>query len=823
MPAINRLTALGARLRRPWRDSAFRLLALALAIAALTLAMAVLLRTELSQRFAVRSAELLGGDLVLTGTRPPEPAQTAVAATLRHSEVVDFTTVLVRGDQVLLVSARAADDSYPLYGALQVAADRFAPPQPRRQGPPAGDLWVADQVIDRLALRPGDALAVGSTQLRFAALIRQQPDQGASFYDMNPRVLFNLADLNATGVIGPGSQLRHRLLVAGDATAIARARAALLPTLRADQRLETVADAAVRSMGPLREMTLWAGLGVLLVSLLCGAAIYLAASQRVRRRARLAALLRSFGASRHQVLRRVLGDDLVAVLPAVAAGALSGYGLILALRHLLGWQGPLAASPADWLTLALGPLVLWLGFALPQLIALTRVPAMQLLQQRDQQRRTAALELAAALAAPVLLAGLLTDSLAGLGRLLGLLVVLGALLPALLWPLLKAIDAVGDRLPLAARLAVRRLSRRPGLTLPLLAALSLAFAVLALAGLIGTQLPDRWRTQLPARAPNYFVLNLFDTDLDHFQHWLTKHGAEPQPLYPVVRGRLSEVNGEPVREAVTKDDKQAPAALNRDLALTEAAALPASNRIAEGSWQTAAGGVSIETSLASRLDLRLGDKLMFTTSRGTLSTHITSLRAVNWDSFEPNFYFMFTPGSLAAQDIAWLTSFWLPPGSGSRIAELLRELPHVTVLDVETLLAKAQDIVGQASSATALLALLLLAAALLVLAASLLAGQAQRGRDNALLRALGGGRALLTRVIWIEFLTLGGAAALVATLIAVAAVYPLGELLFDGRLPWSAWLLLPLGLGALVAAGGRIASRRALAEPPLSLLRESGD
>lgn len=823
MPFIVRLSALTVRVRRCWRDGAFRLLALALAVAALTLALAVLLRAELTQRYAVRSAELLGGDLVLTGTRPPEAAQIALAAALRHAEVIDFNTVLVRGDELLLVSARAADDHYPLYGSLQVAADRFAPAQPRRQGPLSGELWVADQVIDRLAVAPGAALAVGGAQLKLAAVLRQQPDQGANFYQMNPRVLFNSADLDATGVIGPGTQLHHRLLVAGEAAAIARARSALLATLRPDQRLETVADAAVRSMGPLRELTLWASLGVLLVSLLCGAAIYLATGQRVRRRARLAALLRSFGACRNQLLGHVLGDDFVAVLPAAAAGALAGWGLILILRHLLGWSGPLAATPADWLTLALGPLALWLGFALPQLMALARTPALQVLHRRDVRRPSALPELAAALAAPVLLAGLLTDSLAGLGRLLGSLIALGALLPVLLWPLLKGMDILGERLPLAARLAVRRLSRRPGLTLPLLAALSLALAVLALAGLTGNALPDRWRTQVPARAPNHFVLNLFGADLERFQHWLTKHQAEPQPLYPVVRGRLSEVNGAPVREAITKDDKQPPAALNRDLALTEASALPASNRVEEGAWQPGAGSVSVEQSLAAKLGLQLGDDLLFTTSRGNLRAQVTSMRAVDWDSFEPNFYFMFAPGSFIAEDITWLTSFWLPPGNGARLAELLRELPHLTILDVNTLLAKAQEIVGQASRASALLAILLMVAALLVLAASLLAGQAQRGRDNALLRTLGGGRALLARVIWIEFLTLGGAAAFGATLIAAAALYPLGELLFDGTPPWSPWLLLPLGLGLLVATGGRIASRRALAETPLTLLREDGD
>lgn len=812
-----------ARLRRPWRDGAFRLLALALSVATLALALAILLRAELDQRFAVRSAELLGGDLVLSGTQAPTPAQLVAVAGQRHTEVIDFSTVLVQGDETLLVSARAATVGYPLYGTLQGAAARLAPTEARAAGPAPGELWAEDQVLDRLRIAPGATINLGSAPLRLTALLRQQPDQGANFYALNPRVIFNRADLDRAGVIGPGTQVRYRLLVAAPVAALGDIRTELAATLRPDQRLETVADAARRSLGPLRELTLWAGLGVLLVSLLCGAAIYLATSQRVRSRARLAALLRSFGASRRQVLGRVLGDDLGAALPAVVLGALAGGGSFLTLRQLLGWQGAPAATATDWLTLALGPLALWLGFALPQLLGLTQVPAMQLLQRRDRGQSGGPFALAAALAAPVLLAALLTDSPAGLGKLLGLLIALGALLPALLWPLLKALDVLGARLSVAARLAVRRLSRRPSLTLPLLAALSLAFAVLTLAGLTGSELPERWRTQLPARAPNHFVLNLFTADLPVFDDWLARHQAEPRPAYPVVRGRLSEINGEPVRAVVSKDGDRAPEALNRDLALTEAAALPASNRIVAGSWNGGPAGVSVEAEVAAKLDLKLGDAVLFTTSRGTLSARITSVRTLDWESFEPNFYFMFNPGSFANEDVTWLTSFWLPPGSGARIAELVRALPQITVLDVAAMLAKAQDIVGQASAATALLATLLMAAALLVLAAALLGAQASRGRDNALLRTLGGDDRLLRRAIWIEFLTLGGAAAGGGALTATAALYPLGNLLFDGALPWSLWLLLPLALGLLVACGGYLASRRALAVPPLTLLREMGD
>lgn len=488
-----------------------------------------------------------------------------------------------------------------------------------------------------------------------------------------------------------------------------------------------------------------------------------------------------------------------------------------------------AATAGDWIAVFLSPFLLWLAFSVPQLMTLTQAPALQVLQRRLQQPPLfASFALAGALGVPVVLAALLTNSLAELGQLLLVLAGLGVILPALLWPILKSLDLASSHFALPTRLAVRRLSRRPALTLPLMATLTLAMAVLALAGQTGSQLLDTWRAQLPTRAPNYFVLNLFDRDLETLQSWAAEYSAEPQQLYPVMRGRLTEINGVPVREAVTKDNDGAPEALNRDLILTQAALLPAGNRLHSGQWHVGinpptTANVSVEQELAEKLGLRLGDRLQFVSNRGAFDATVRSVREVDWETFAPNFYFIFSPGSLDGQDITWLTSFWLPPGDGKRLAQLLTKLPHVTLLDINALLDKAQAVVSQASRAAFLLATLLILAALLVLAAALLGGRDRRGRDNALLRTLGARHGLLQRTTWIEFLVLGGCAAVCASIAIQVALYPLSERLFSGVPTWSTWQLLPFVAAVIVACCGVISSRPALHRQPLSLLREQGD
>jgi putative ABC transport system permease protein len=844
---------------RPWRDRAFRVLALSLFVASVSLSTIVLLRAELESRFDRRGAEMLGGDLEIDSASPATEAQKTLLVSAvgseNLSENVRFRSVLVVGEEILLVSVKAVDAHWPLYGSAAIAEDRFAESKPAQHGPEPGDTWVGEQVLDRLQLKVGDNIMVGSLALHIRAVIRQEPDQGAGFYGMSPRVLMNHADLPATGILAEGSRANYELSLRLNAPAAVPTNSAisstdsttdtetiksqLEPTLRPDQEIDTVSERQQGGLGPMRQMTLWISLGVMLIALLCGAAIYLTTSLRVARKAKLSALLRTFGASRRVIMQRLLGEELIAIVPVVVVGIVVGISLTLLTRVLLDWHEPVAAGPHHWAAVVIAPFALFCAFALPRLSALVQVPAVQVLNYNAASSlRRNGVELAAALLAPVLIGALLIGSVMDLLLLLLLLGGLGAVLPLLLWPLLLGLEKTSQRWSVTRRLAIRRLSRRPATTLPLLSALSLAMAILTLAGLTGSELLADWRRKLPEQAPNHFVINLFDADRAVLSDWQAKHQAVAEPLYPIVRGRLTEINDAPVSAAVTKESDRAERALNRDLALTESTQLPDSNQLVKGQWYGAGDNsrekansltleenaensleVSVESELAEGLQLSLGDRLTFVTSRGELSATVTSIRKVDWESFAPNFYFMFSNNAFAQQDITWLTSFWLPAGDGQRLAELMQFLPHITLFDVNVLLDQAEEIIGQASQATAVLAALLIAASLLVLSAALLSTARQRQADEALLRVFGARTELLHSINRLEFFALGFSAAAVATMMVLLALAPLAALLFDGRVPGLHWLLLPSALGLIVAAVGLRTVR--FQQRPTSLLQDS--
>ncbi|HAJ44006.1 MAG TPA: ABC transporter permease, partial [Alcanivorax sp.] len=285
-------------LLRPWRSSAFRIQALALLVCTLAIAAVVLMRGELDHRFANRTAEAIGGDLVLEGSEPATRAQREQVAALPHSRISAFSTVLVHGDTFVLTSVKAVDDAYPLYGELTVAEQRFATPGTVDQGPPPGEVWLAGPALDRLEQNVGDTVTVGERQLRIGKVLVREPDQGAGFYSMNPRVLMNLEDVDSTGVLAPGTRVEYELRIAAPGEQMAGVLDRLEPTLAPHQEIDTREDAAMRSMGPMRQLSLWGQLSVMMVVLLCGGAVYLAAGVRSAEQARRCAVMKTFGAGR---------------------------------------------------------------------------------------------------------------------------------------------------------------------------------------------------------------------------------------------------------------------------------------------------------------------------------------------------------------------------------------------------------------------------------------------------------------------------------------------------------------------------------------------
>jgi putative ABC transport system permease protein len=831
---FSRLLSLAARqLMRDARAGELRVLFFALVVAVAASTAIGYFGARLNSAMLLRATEFLGADLILGGSAPATPAQIDAGKALKldHSQIVIFSSVVATDNGIQLASVKAVDAAYPLRGELKSAP---APYEAETVGgePQAGEAWAEARILVALNLKVGDSIDVGSKTLKLTRVLTYEPDRAGNFYSLTPRVMINMADLEATKVVQPGSRVSYRELWRGTPQDLAAYRKAIEPGLAPNQKIDDARDGNQQIGGALGKAERYLNMASLVAVLLAGVAVALSAARFAVRRFDASALLRCLGLSRNEAL--VLFGLQLAMLGVVASavGALLGWFAQLGLFHLLENLLPAAVPPGGWLPAVAGigtGLVALAGFALPPLAALGRVPPLRVLR-RDMLPIPAStwLVYGAALFALGLIMWRLSLDLVLTFALLGGGLIAALILGGVLLLALKSLRRLLAGASLPWRLGLGQLLRHPMAAAGQSLAFGLILLSMGLIALLRGELLDTWQNQLPKDAPNYFALNILPNDKDNFAERMGRLSTHSAPLYPMIPGRLMTINGEPVSKFVTKDSR-GENATQRDLNLTWAATLPEGNSITAGQWWPSdqppadgeVPGVSVETKLANSLNMKLGDTLGFVIGGLTREVKVTSLRDINWDTFQPNFFMIFQPGTLKDVPATYLTSFYLAPGNDQQIVELSRAFPAVTILQVEALLEQLRSILDQVTMAVQYVLLFVLAAGMAVLFSGLQATLDERIRQGALLRALGANRALLTKARRIEFGLLGAVSGVLAAIGCELVSFALYRYAFNLQWHPHIWLLvLPL-IGALLVGGaGVFGTRRALNASPLQVLRE---
>ncbi|HEY5718401.1 MAG TPA: FtsX-like permease family protein, partial [Motiliproteus sp.] len=572
---------------REWRSGELRLLLLALMIA-VAASSAVGFFTDRVERALIRQAsEYIGADLVISSTQPIAASilDQAQALQLQLGQQRTLRSMLLAGEQMLLVGLKAVDASYPMKGELRLRR-QLQQQATAHLGPPApGTLWVEPRVLEQLQLQPGAEVELGVSRLRITALLAHEPDRGGGLFSLNPRAMIHLDDLAATQLVQPGSRVGYRYLFSGDATAIARFRDWVKPQLSEGERLLDINDESPALGGTLQRAQRYLNLSGLVAAAMAAIAIALAAQRYTQRHYDTAAMLRSFGLSRQRILRlfgwQLLLCGISAAIAGVVVGWLAQQGLVILLGQLVPAELPASSWRPALIGAATGLLILC-GTTLPPLLQLAAVAPLRVLR-RDL----------APLPPTSLLIYLLT-SLCGVMLLwlysqdleLALLIGLGGGLGALLlagggWLLLRLSSLLPG--PLAWRLTRTNLLRHRRASLSQIAAFGLTLAAMALILLVRTDLLQDWRNQLPTDAPNHFLINIQPWESDALNRYLTEREITHAGLYPLIRGRLTHINATPANQRLTADHPGR-RATRRELNLTWSAELPSDNRIQSGRW-----------------------------------------------------------------------------------------------------------------------------------------------------------------------------------------------------------------------------------------------
>lgn len=831
---------------RDFRAGELRLLAVAVLLAVAALTAVGFFADRLNAGLARDARQLLGGDAIVSSDKPtpPELVAAAEAAGLRVARSTSFPSMArapdEQGGTTRLVAVKAVTSQYPLRGRLQVKAAPDAPVEAVAAAPAPGSVWVDPALLDSLQLKVGDTLLLGDARLKIDRLIVVEPDRGAGFMAFAPRVLLNDADLAATALIQPASRVGYRLAVAapdgraGGASAVkrfvdqteARIKAAPLRGVR----VESLESGRPEMRQTLDRASKFLNLVALLAALLAAVAVGIAARDFAARHLDDCAMLRVLGLSQRRIAGAYTLEFAAVGLLASVAGVLLGFAVHYVFVWLLGnlveatlpWPGPWPAL----FGIGVG-MTLLLGFGLPPVLQLASVPPLRVIRRDVGDLKAASLLVLAAGTGgfAALLMAVSSDLKLGaiaVGGFAGA-VALFALLAWLAVSLLRR--AVPEsRAPRWLILATRQIAARPAFAVLQVSALAVGLLALVLLVLLRTDLIDSWRRATPPDAPNRFVINLQPEQAEAFQQALKTAGVQRYDWYPMIRGRLVSINGQPVTGDRYSEDRAA-RLVEREFNLSHAGALPPHNQLAGGRWTAdEADALSVEEGLAQTLGLKLGDRLGFDIAGQVKEGRITSLRKVDWGSMRVNFFVMFPQAAMDDVPVSYISAFRAPADTGFD-NRLSREFPNITNVDVSASIAQVQGVLDQVIRAVEFLFGFTLVAGLVVLFAAVSATRETRAREFAVMRAMGAGGRLLAQVQRAELLGVGALAGFLASLAAIAVGWALAKFAFE--FTWNPQAVVPLVgsvAGALLAlAAGWWGLRDVLRRPVVETLRRAAE
>ena len=842
---------------RDFRAGELRLLALAVTLAVAALTAVGFFADRLNAGLQRDARQLLGGDAIVSSDRaaPPELLAKAQELGLRVALTTGFPSMGRapddKGGASRLVAVKAVSPAYPLRGQLQLQGAAGTPVQTLAASPEPGTVWVDASLLDGLQLQLGDALLLGDSRLKITRIIVTEPDRGAGFSSFAPRVMLTDADLAATGLVQPASRLNYRLAVAAvDGVSPAQGArvvgqfVSFVEARIKDTPLRGVRVESLESGRPEMRQTLdragkFLNLVALLSALLAAVAVGIASRDFASRHLDDCAMLRVLGLSQRRIAGAYSLEFAAVGLLASAVGVFIGWAVhfvfVLLLAGLV--QGSLPA-PGPWPALfgvGVG-MTLLLGFGLPPVLQLARVPPLRVIRRDVGGLKAASVGvlLAGMGGFVALLMAVSSDVKLGAIAVGGFALAVAAFAGAA-WLAVQLLQRVVPEAsaPRWLVLATRQIAARPAFAVLQVSALAVGMLALVLLVLLRTDLISSWRQATPPDAPNRFVINLQPDQGDAFKAALESSGVKRYDWFPMIRGRLVGING----RSITADqfvDERANRLVDREFNLSHSATAPANNQVVAGRWvDEEAGGLSVEEGLATQLGLKLGDRLRFDIGGQFKEGRISSLRKVDWGSMRVNFYVLFPQATMADVPVTFISAFRAPeapvasaaaPAGASFDNRLSRDFPNITNVDVSASIAQVQRVLDQVIRAVEFLFGFTLIAGLVVLFSAITATREARSREFAIMRALGASGRLLAQVQRAELLGVGALAGLLASIAAVAVGWALARFVFE--FSWApAWWVPVAGAvaGALLAlAAGWWGLREVLRRPVLLTLRQAG-
>ncbi|PIW58868.1 FtsX-like permease family protein [Shewanella sp. CG12_big_fil_rev_8_21_14_0_65_47_15] len=824
-----------------------QLLLIILAITLAVLSVSGLARVSERLQVAIngQATQFIAADRIIDS---PVKIDAAILATaedlgLKHVTNMQFNSMVYSGDKFQLVTVRAVEAGYPLKGDIELTSGKT------KDLPQADEIWFETRLGGLLGYPK--SIELGNSEFVLSNEISRLPDAGFNPFASSPVVLMRIEDVAKTGVIQPGSRVTYLYQFTGDEASLTAFEQSVKPLLNSSQRWVDVQSGDSPIAGAVKRAERFLLLASLMGIALACAAIGIAAQRYCQRHYDVVAMLKTFGASAKQI-RLLFGMHLLLVtLLGIGLGLIGGGLLDFGISYLLP---PEIAAYSPPLT---RPLLLGIGTGLISAFMFSAYPLLRLLAippLRVLQRQLEGLQLGMwlhfllSLGAMTLLGYLYSQSWTLTLTVVSAVLLLGVLLSVLGFVMIRLGHSVGMKTTNPLQLALAGLRRRARQNAVQLVGFSAALVLLLTILALRQDLLNEWQKQLPENAPNYFLVNIAPDDAKPLNDFMTAKSIAATDIYPVIRGRLTQINGEAlISNEQAEAGEQGRVGISRELNLTWRKTLPANNELLEGHFNQAADEVSVESGVAERLGIGIGDKLTYVIDNQELIVKVASIRAVHWETLQPNFFMIFTEEALAPFAYTSMASFYLNDQQAMNdlstngqatnsqalnadgtpkdavILALIQQFPTISIIDVGAMVGQLRQIIEQVSLSLTLVLVLVLFASALVLIAQTEAGMATRQRELAVLRTFGASGWLLRSATGLEFALLGGIAGVLAVIVAEFALYLLKTQVFELNvyMHWPWWGIAPVSGALLVALLGVWRCRQLLNQSCSELLKAS--
>jgi putative ABC transport system permease protein len=835
-----------------WRDSRGSRHRLFLAAAALTIGIAALVavssfRSNVQEAVDQQAKSLLGADIAISNQQPFSPEVESIITALGGEQARELSCssmiVFPKSGGTRLAQIRAVAGNFPFYGVLETV-----PPEAGQTFRSGFQTLVDDNLLFQFDAQVGDSIKIGEATFEIVGRLKKIPGEAMAAALIGPRIYIPMAALESTALLQKGSRVTYKTYLRLPSGVDPDQRLApfqeQLNTLRVDH--ETVTKRAARVGKVMTNLSRFLSLVGFVALLLGGIGVASAMHAHGQEKRNTVALLHCLGANPRQTLAiyflQTLGLGLVGGILGIILGLTVHALLPLLLRDFLPIQITLAVSWWAVIHGLLAGVILAPLFALIPLLAVRRISPLGALrvahEQEDAQpiiRDPLRLLMLAFLVLYVAGFAIMQTAqwtyaltfCAAVGVAFGLLIAIGKSVMVL------ARTYIPASWPYPWRQGLANLFRPHNQTLVLILTLGAGTFFLVTLFLVQQSLLQQITHINETNQPN---LVLFDIQSDQREAVANLVHASQLPVLqdlPLVTMRLAAVKGKKVADLRNDEEKPIPDwALQWEYRSTYRQHLLDSETVVAGRWHDTVVSaftripISLEEELAQTLKVTLGDELVFDVQGILLTTTVQSLRKVDWNRIQPNFFVVFPVGVLetAPQTYVLLTKALTNEKAATLQRTAVQRFPNISAIDLTVILNTLDAILARVMFVLRFMGLFTVAAGVIVLVGAVRTTYVQRIRESALLRTLGASRRQLRRILLIEYFFLGSFAAVTGVLLALIGSWALTRFLFEVTFTSDVWslVLTPLLIISLTMIIGVVGNRKVTTHPPLEVLREEG-